>query len=86
MAGNASHRPYRKAAELAAETIPALITGGAGNEPAGMVTYAIVRTTTGFSQLWLLLLSTPMLAAENIMAARVALRAHDGLAAFMALI
>ena len=77
-----SHR-HAKATELAEQAIPALITGGAGDDPAGVVTYTVVGATTGFSQLWLLLLSTPMLAAANIMAARVALSARDGLAAII---
>lgn len=70
-----------RVAPLARDTVPALITGGAGDDPAGVVTYTIVGATTGFSQLWLLLLSTPMLAAASSMAARVALAAQDGLAA-----
>ncbi len=46
-----------------------------------MLTYTVVGATTGFSQLWLLLLSTPMLAAANSMAAGVAVSAGDGIAA-----
>ncbi len=38
---------------------PGLITGGAGDDPAGIVTYTVVGASTGYSQLWLLLLSTP---------------------------
>lgn len=44
---------------------PGLITGGAGDDPAGIATYTLVGATTGFSQLWLLLLSTPMMIANN---------------------
>lgn len=51
---------------------PGLITGGAGDDPAGVVTYTAVGATTGFSLLWLLLLSTPMMIAVQDMAARVA--------------
>ena len=75
------HAPKREEIrETIEQTIPALITGGAGDDPAGVVTYTIAGATTGLSQLWLLLLSTPMLAAANIMAARVALFGKDGLA------
>ncbi|HFC08917.1 MAG TPA: divalent metal cation transporter [Chloroflexi bacterium] len=70
-----------RAKELLKESLPALITGGAGDDPAGVLTYTVVGATTGFSQLWLLVLSTPMLAAANSMAARIAVAAHDGLAA-----
>ena len=52
---------------------PGLITGGAGDDPAGIVTYTVVGATTGFSQLWLLLLSTPMLIAVQNMVARIAI-------------
>jgi Mn2+/Fe2+ NRAMP family transporter len=69
------------AAMSARGAVPALITGGAGDDPAGVVTYTIVGATTGFSQLWLLLLSTPMLAAATIMAGRVAIAQRAGLAA-----
>jgi NRAMP (natural resistance-associated macrophage protein)-like metal ion transporter len=51
---------------------PGLITGGAGDDPAGVVTYTVVGATTGFSQLWLLLLATPMMIAVQNMAARIA--------------
>jgi len=52
---------------------PGIITGGAGNDPAGIVTYTVVGATTGLSQLWLLLLSTPMLIAIQNAVARIAL-------------
>ncbi len=52
---------------------PGLITGGAGDDPAGIVTYTVVGATTGFSQLWLLLLSTPMMIANQNMVARIAI-------------
>ena len=52
---------------------PGLITGGAGDDPAGIVTYTIVGATTGFSQLWLLLLATPMMIAIQNLVARIAL-------------
>lgn len=52
---------------------PGLITGGAGDDPAGIVTYTIVGATTGLTQLWLLLLSTPMMIAIQNGVARIAL-------------
>ena len=59
--------------EKVKELGPGLITGGAGDDPAGIVTYTVVGATTGFSQLWLLLLSTPMMIAIQNMAARIAI-------------
>ena len=55
----------QRAAAAARDAVPALITGGAGDDPAGVVTYTIVGATTGFTQLWLLVLATPMLAAAE---------------------
>jgi len=52
---------------------PGLITGGAGDDPAGIVTYTVVGATTGFSQLWLLLLSTPMMIAIQNAVAKIAI-------------
>ncbi|MCD6291501.1 MAG: hypothetical protein J7M34_13440 [Anaerolineae bacterium] len=65
-------------AALARDALPALITGGAGDDPAGVLTYTMVGASTGLSQLWLLILSTPMLVAANSMAARIALTAKLG--------
>lgn len=62
------------------EAVPALITGGAGDDPSGVLTYTVVGATTGLSQLWLLLVSTPMLVAAVLMASRVARTARAGLA------
>ncbi len=52
---------------------PGIITGGAGDDPAGILTYTIVGATTGFSQLWLMFLSTPMMIAVQDTAAKIAL-------------
>ena len=51
---------------------PGLITGGADNDPAGIATYSIVGATAGYTQNWLLLLSTPMLIVIEQMSAKVA--------------
>ena len=74
-------RAETRGTELAHKAVPALITGGAGDDPAGVMTYTVVGATTGMSQLWLLVLSTPMLAAAISMAARLALATQSGLAA-----
>lgn len=71
----------QRASTAARDAIPALITGGAGDDPAGVVTYTIIGASTGFTQLWLLVIATPMLAAATIMAGRVALATRAGLAA-----
>lgn len=51
---------------------PGVITGGADNDPAGIATYSIVGATAGFTQNWLLFLSTPMLIVVQQTSAKVA--------------
>ncbi|MDX2169894.1 MAG: divalent metal cation transporter [Deltaproteobacteria bacterium] len=80
-AGNRLRRAEHEAADAARSAVPALITGGAGDDPAGVLTYTVVGASTGLTQLWLLVLSTPMLVAATGMAARVALATGQGLAA-----
>lgn len=50
---------------------PGLITGGADNDPAGVATYSISGAAFGSSQLWLMLLATPMLIAVQSMCAKL---------------
>lgn len=52
---------------------PGIITGSAGDDPAGIVTYMVVGATTGLTQLWLMLLSTPMLIAVQSTITKIAL-------------
>lgn len=51
--------------------IPSIIAGGADNDPAGIATYSISGAQFGYQQLWLLILSTPMLIAVQAMCARL---------------
>jgi NRAMP (natural resistance-associated macrophage protein)-like metal ion transporter len=51
--------------------IPGIITGSADNDPAGITTYAVSGAQFGYHQLWLLILSTPMLIAVQSMSARI---------------
>ena len=48
-----------------------VITGAADNDPAGITTYSVVGASTGYSQTWLVLLSTPLLIVVQQMAAKV---------------
>lgn len=50
---------------------PGVITGGADNDPAGIATYSQVGATAGFGQLWLLVLSVPLLISVQGVAARL---------------
>lgn len=51
--------------------MPSIIAGGADNDPAGIATYSISGAQFGYSQLWLMILSTPMLIAVQAMCARL---------------
>jgi NRAMP (natural resistance-associated macrophage protein)-like metal ion transporter len=56
-----------------------VITGAADNDPAGIATYSQVGASTGFSLLWLALLTTPMLIFVEEMSSRVGVVVRKGL-------
>ncbi len=60
---------------------PGLITGAADDDPSGISTYSVAGASTGFSMLWLALLTTPMMAVVQGMCARVGMVTGIGLAA-----
>ncbi len=62
---------------------PGLITGAADDDPSGISTYSVAGAATGFSLLWLTLISTPMMAVIQGMCARIAMVTGEGLAAAM---
>ncbi len=51
--------------------LPGIVTGSADDDPSAVSTYSVVGATTGFSQLWLLLVSTPLVIVVQSMAARI---------------
>jgi NRAMP (natural resistance-associated macrophage protein)-like metal ion transporter len=59
---------------------PGIITGGADNDPSGVVTYSTVGATAGLTQLWLILVATPLLIAVQGMSARLGAVTKMGLA------
>lgn len=62
---------------------PGVITGAADNDPAGIATYSVVGATTGFSLLWLMLFTVPMLTVVEEMSARVGVVTKKGLSAII---
>jgi NRAMP (natural resistance-associated macrophage protein)-like metal ion transporter len=62
---------------------PGLITGAADDDPSGISTYSVAGAATGYSMLWLTLVSTPMMAVVQGMCARIAMVTGEGLAAVM---
>lgn len=62
---------------------PGLITGAADDDPSGISTYSVAGATTGFSMLWLTLVSTPMMSVIQGMCARISMVNGEGIAAIM---
>jgi NRAMP (natural resistance-associated macrophage protein)-like metal ion transporter len=62
---------------------PGLITGASDDDPSGIATYAQAGASTGYSMLWVIFLTTPMMAVVQGMCARIAMVTGKGLAAAM---
>jgi NRAMP (natural resistance-associated macrophage protein)-like metal ion transporter len=62
---------------------PGLITGAADDDPSGISTYSVAGAATGYSMLWLTLISTPMMAVIQGMCARISMVTGEGVAAVM---
>ena len=62
---------------------PGLITGASDDDPSGISTYSIAGASTGFSMLWIVLLTTPMMAVIQGMCARIGMVTGVGLATTM---
>ncbi|HYM70441.1 MAG TPA: divalent metal cation transporter [bacterium] len=58
---------------------PGVVSGAADNDPSGVITYIQIGATTGFSLLWLMLLSTPILYYLEEMSTRVGAVAKRGM-------
>ncbi len=62
---------------------PGLITGASDDDPSGISTYSIAGASTGFSMLWIVLLTTPMMSVIQGMCARIGMVTGVGLATNM---
>jgi NRAMP (natural resistance-associated macrophage protein)-like metal ion transporter len=62
---------------------PGLITGAADDDPSGISTYSVAGASTGYSMLWLTLISTPMMSVIQGMCARISMVTGEGIAAIM---
>lgn len=70
-------RPFR---QFFADLGPGLVTGAADDDPSGISTYSIAGATFGYASLWTALLSFPLMAAVQLMCARLGLVTGRGLA------
>ena len=60
---------------------PGLITGAADDDPSGISTYSVAGATFGYAGLWTALFSFPLMAAVQLMCARLGMVTGMGLAA-----
>src|SRR5581483_8573247 len=59
---------------------PGLITGAADDDPSGISTYSVAGASFGYAPLWTALFSFPLMAAVQLMCARLGLVSGRGLA------
>ena len=60
---------------------PGLITGAADDDPSGIVTYSQAGAQYGYSLLWSVLFTTPLMIGIQIVSARIGRVTGDGIAA-----
>ncbi len=81
-------RPYRPRAAGARERLqsrtrelgPGLITGAADDDPSGIATYSQAGAAFGYSMLWVVLITLPLMSSVQLMCARIGIVAKSGLA------
>src|SRR5271165_2564971 len=75
----------REGASLLRRTLailgPGVITGAADDDPSGISTYSVAGAAYGYSTLWIALLTFPLMAAIQLMCARLGMVTGRGLAA-----
>ncbi len=59
---------------------PGLVTGAADDDPSGIATYTVVGAQMGTALLWTAFLTWPLMAAVQMMCARIGLETGKGLA------
>src|ERR1700712_2603012 len=59
---------------------PGLITGAADDDPSGISTYSVTGAAFGYAPLWTALFSFPLMAAVQLMCARLGMVSGRGLA------
>src|ERR1700681_3543547 len=60
---------------------PGVITGAADDDPSGISTYSVAGAAYGYATLWIALLTFPLMAAVQLMCARLGMVTGRGLAA-----
>src|SRR3982750_3264431 len=83
---NVQHGPELASKRTAVEAFfaelgPGLITGAADDDPSGIATYSVTGAAFGYGPLWTALFSFPLMAAVQMMCARLGMVTGRGLAA-----
>jgi len=73
-------KPAGRVRKFFAELGPGLITGAADDDPSGISTYSVTGASFGYMPLWTALFSFPLMAAVQLMCARLGLVTGRGLA------
>jgi NRAMP (natural resistance-associated macrophage protein)-like metal ion transporter len=60
---------------------PGLVTGAADDDPSGITTYSVAGASLGYGMLWMALATFPLMAAVQLICARIGLVTGGGLAA-----
>ena len=84
-------RAYRERAETRRERLrsrarelgPGLITGAADDDPSGIASYSQAGAAFGYATLWIALVTLPLMAAVQLMCARIGIVARSGLASVL---
>jgi NRAMP (natural resistance-associated macrophage protein)-like metal ion transporter len=78
-----NERPHERLRSRARELGPGLITGAADDDPSGIATYSQAGAAFGYGMLWIALVSLPLMAAVQLMCARIGIVARSGLASVL---
>src|SRR5437016_3184792 len=73
-------KELRRVRKFFAELGPGLITGAADDDPSGISTYSVTGAAFGYAPLWTALFSFPLMAAVQMMCARLGMVSGRGLA------
>jgi len=80
---NGKARPKGPVAQVLGALGPGVITGAADDDPSGIATYSITGAQLGTGMLWTALLTWPLMAAVQMMCARIGMVTGQGLATSM---
>jgi NRAMP (natural resistance-associated macrophage protein)-like metal ion transporter len=72
--------PWRRMKRLFGALGPGVITGAADDDPSGIATYSVAGAQLGLTLLWTSVLTWPLMAAVQMMCARIGMVTGEGLA------